>query len=84
MPKYKVVPVEPTDQWVSGLRCGYLMSSPKDLIREVLTAAPDTGTVAVPRELLERCVNRWACCAMAEAPGAETAWNELRKFLEGV
>lgn len=35
----------------------------------------------VPRELLERCLDRWACCSMAQVPGAEQAWNELRAML---
>ncbi|WP_045158706.1 hypothetical protein [Stutzerimonas stutzeri] len=34
--------------------------------------------VLVDRELLERCVDRWACCAIVETPGAEQAWLELR------
>ena len=38
--------------------------------------------VLVDRELLERCVDRWACCAIAETPGAEQAWLELRAVVK--
>lgn len=38
--------------------------------------------VLVDRELLERCVERWACCAIVETPGAEAAWLELRNFMK--
>lgn len=37
--------------------------------------------VSVPVELLGRCVNRWACCSMAQTPGAEDAWSELHALL---
>ena len=39
--------------------------------------------VLVDRELLERCVDRWACCAIVETPGAEQAWLELRAAAKG-
>lgn len=39
--------------------------------------------VPVDRELLERCVDRWACCAIVETPGAEQAWLELRAAVRG-
>ncbi|HEJ2887119.1 TPA: hypothetical protein SL252_003585 [Pseudomonas aeruginosa] len=35
----------------------------------------------VPREVLERSIDRWACCAMSQTPGAEEAWKELRALL---
>ncbi|MCO1667674.1 hypothetical protein FA460_33445 [Pseudomonas aeruginosa] len=35
----------------------------------------------VPREVLERSIDRWACCAMSQTPGAEEAWEELRALL---
>lgn len=38
--------------------------------------------VLVDRELLERCVDRWACCAIVETPGAEQAWLELRAVVK--
>jgi len=38
--------------------------------------------VLVDRELLERCVDRWACCSIVETPGAEQAWLELRAVLK--
>ncbi|AHA23271.1 hypothetical protein PA1R_gp1518 [Pseudomonas aeruginosa PA1R] len=37
----------------------------------------------VPREVLERSIDRWACCAMSQTPGAEEAWEELRALLSG-
>ncbi|WP_303678039.1 hypothetical protein [Pseudomonas aeruginosa] len=37
--------------------------------------------VVVPREVLERSIDRWACCAMSQTPGAEEAWEELRALL---
>ncbi|HBP4588985.1 TPA: hypothetical protein L5618_001172 [Pseudomonas aeruginosa] len=43
-------------------------------------AAP-AGHVVVPREVLERSIDRWACCAMSQTPGAEEAWEELRALL---
>ena len=38
--------------------------------------------VLVDLELLERCVDRWACCAIVEIPGAEQAWLELRAVVK--
>jgi len=38
--------------------------------------------VLVDREMLERCVDRWACCAIVETPGAEQAWLELRAVVK--
>lgn len=38
--------------------------------------------VLVDRELLERCVERWACCAIVQTPGAEQAWLELRAVVK--
>lgn len=38
--------------------------------------------VLVDRELLQRCVDRWACCAIVETPGAEQAWLELRAVVK--
>lgn len=40
--------------------------------------------VLVDRELLERCVDRWACCAIVGTPGAEQAWLELRAVVKAV
>lgn len=37
--------------------------------------------VVVPREVLERSIDRWACCAMSQTPGAEEAWEGLRALL---
>ncbi|HCU0441940.1 TPA: hypothetical protein OUI97_001278 [Pseudomonas aeruginosa] len=37
--------------------------------------------VVVPREVLKRSIDRWACCAMSQTPGAEEAWEELRALL---
>ncbi|RTV95369.1 hypothetical protein DY996_25200 [Pseudomonas aeruginosa] len=48
-------------------------------VRE-LTVIP-AGHVVVPREVLERSIDRWACCAMSQTPGAEEAWEELRALL---
>ncbi|MBF2991405.1 hypothetical protein HKT22_01075 [Pseudomonas aeruginosa] len=45
-----------------------------------LYAVPD-GHVVVPREVLERSIDRWACCAMSQTPGAEEAWEGLRALL---
>lgn len=38
--------------------------------------------VLIDLELLERCVDRWACCAIVETPGAEAAWLELRNVVK--
>ncbi|MFU7547932.1 hypothetical protein [Pseudomonas paraeruginosa] len=43
--------------------------------------AVPAGHVVVPREVLERSIDRWACCAMSQTPGAEEAWEELRALL---
>ncbi|EOV8953434.1 hypothetical protein ACN6V6_001184 [Pseudomonas aeruginosa] len=48
-------------------------------VRE-LAVIPE-GHVVVPREVLERSIDRWACCAMSQTPGAEEAWEELRALL---
>lgn len=40
--------------------------------------------VLVDRELLERCVDRWACCSIVETPGAEQSWLELRAVVKAV
>ncbi|ALZ09036.1 hypothetical protein HV99_19595 [Pseudomonas aeruginosa] len=45
------------------------------------TRAVPAGHVVVPREVLERSIDRWACCAMSQTPGAEEAWKELRALL---
>ncbi|EPH2637445.1 TPA: hypothetical protein RJS82_003275 [Pseudomonas aeruginosa] len=41
----------------------------------------EEGHVVVPREVLERSIDRWSCCAMSQTPGAEEAWEELRALL---
>ncbi|WP_404936507.1 Lar family restriction alleviation protein [Pseudomonas aeruginosa] len=45
------------------------------------TRAVPAGHVVVPREVLERSIDRWACCAMSQTPGAEEAWEGLRALL---
>ncbi|KSH03785.2 hypothetical protein AO968_07935 [Pseudomonas aeruginosa] len=45
------------------------------------TRSVPAGHVVVPREVLERSIDRWACCAMSQTPGAEEAWEELRALL---
>jgi len=42
---------------------------------------PEQSGLVLPRELVERCVDRWACCSMAQTPGAEKAWSDLRAAL---
>ncbi|HEP9338014.1 TPA: Lar family restriction alleviation protein [Pseudomonas aeruginosa] len=47
------------------------------------TRAVPAGHVVLPRDVLERSIDRWACCAMSQTPGAEEAWEELRALLSG-
>ncbi|MCJ1951288.1 hypothetical protein MUB13_20815 [Pseudomonas aeruginosa] len=49
--------------------------------RRVQLVEIPAGHVVVPREVLERSIDRWACCAMSQTPGAEEAWEELRALL---
>lgn len=49
--------------------------------RRVQLVEIPAGHVVVPREALERSIDRWACCAMSQTPGAEEAWEELRALL---
>lgn len=64
---------------VARYACG---DEPRPLIAETwnVRAAP-AGHVVVPREVLKRSIDRWACCAMSQTPGAEEAWEELRALL---
>ncbi|EOX9655683.1 TPA: hypothetical protein L4S08_003675 [Pseudomonas aeruginosa] len=51
--------------------------------RRVQLVEIPAGHVVVPRDVLERSIDRWACCAMSQTPGAEEAWEELRALLSG-
>lgn len=58
MIKYKVVPVGPTPEMVAAAEDAHMPFGDMDIaLRCAILAAPDTGMVAVPRELLERIVN---------------------------
>lgn len=64
---------------VARYACG---DEPRPLIAETWnTRAVPADHVVVPREVLERSIDRWACCAMSQTPGAEDAWEELRALL---
>ena len=85
-PKYKVVPVEPTPQMLmaggdavkgSGL---YLVEL-AHIYRAMLAASPDTGMVAVPRELLERAAT-WLEVHSATSSAERCVADEIRTILE--
>lgn len=77
MSKYKVVPAEPTQEMVDAAADAYMPFGDMDIaIRMAILAAPDTGMVAVPRELLERLLDE------GSRKDTWAAQDELRSMLE--
>lgn len=87
MADYKVVPVEPSIEMTAALAfngdvdlaIGHaaICKEVEESYRAMLDASPDTGMVAVPRELLERVYHGWNSSSDVLGP-----MQELRNFLE--
>lgn len=69
------------DAPVIGFLCGMPMTEGHHSPDGCSSLGEFATHVVVPREVLERSIDRWACCAMSQTPGAEKAWEELRALL---
>ncbi|EIU7089583.1 hypothetical protein [Pseudomonas aeruginosa] len=74
-------PVQPEEAPVFGCLCGMPMTEGHHSPDGCSSLGEFATHVVVPREVLERSIDRWACCAMSQTPGAEEAWEELRALL---
>lgn len=74
-------PVQPEEAPVIGCLCGMPMTEGHHSPDGCSSLGEFATHVVVPREVLERSIDRWACCAMSQTPGAEEAWEGLRALL---
>ncbi|EPQ7092286.1 hypothetical protein ACXHH6_002614 [Pseudomonas aeruginosa] len=74
-------PAQAEDDPMIGCLCGMPMTEGHHSPDGCSSLGEFATHVVVPREVLERSIDRWACCAMSQTPGAEEAWEELRALL---
>lgn len=74
-------PAQAEDDPMIGCLCGMPMTEGHHSPDGCSSLGEFATHVVVPREVLERPIDRWACCAMSQTPGAEEAWEELRALL---
>lgn len=87
MTEYKVVPVEPSEEMLSAVTTSKYpplreeaMKLAKDDYKNMLAASPDTGMVAVPRELLEGLLANDG----GDGRYSLTEWNMARKEIRTI
>lgn len=79
--QFRAALAQPEGAPVIGCLCGMPMTEGHHSPDGCSSLGEFATHVVVPREVLECSIDRWACCAMSQTPGAEEAWEELRALL---